>query len=1323
MGRFRGGGDDDKKKDSAKDNKDSDSGGGMLGGVMSRFRGGGDDDKKKDSAKSDQSKGKAKPGSSSGGVMGRFRGGGKKDDKASSSSASSTGPARKQSAFGAAKSKGGDSKSKGKSDDGVGFMQKMRERLPFGHRAKDARKSKTSKTRSSKVPKRAEDEGLSLDDKLDFLGVGLVFGALVIFFSSLSGQQGSLTGAINTFFGQLLGVGAFGVPLIMAGIGIWLIVRHFGEEAPEIDPIRITGMAMAYIGLLMIFMIIETFTNPFYGMATPETFNIVLERTTIPNMHGGGRVGAFLYSLAVTNLGEFPAFFLVAGWMVVSLMAITRTSAAEMAIFVISLWRSFRQSLQRRAQRRRAERLALAERQAQLQAEQVQVSRPEPASLPAAQATALPESAAGVPIEERGIPIRIGGQLERVDSGAQPAPPPPAGLPNQPAAATTAPPASKEKDSGGSLFGNLGRVLPFGGNGKSDDSSEEPAASTVTKTPPAEKDKDSSGNSGLFGNLGRVLPFGGNGKPETAAEEKPATAATPPGPAKSDETATKPPAELSPEEEDALEDENDEQRFTPGIARPSPFDKIASTQAPRDPEPALPSNPAQSTTKTEASESSRFARPKTDSSPSSSPSPFTRPAAARPSPFGPKEEQVEDLADSDAEDIETIAEPAASSTAGSRFGVKSFSGKSEDQVEARQQRLDAIRSGERSTQPPAEAETPKQTERDAGPFRKPAANADGTPAHDKAFTPPSSAAGRPATPDPENLVPAPRPPQHERVQPKQDDWQAPAINPDEHKADVAQPKVPTSPKKQWRLPDHRTLLSSGSEGEFDRDLLVQRARTIEETLSAFGAPGKVVEINTGPVITQFGVEPDYLTGRGGKKSRVKVNAISQLDKDLQLALGAKTIRIEAPVPGKGFVGIEVPNEEASLVGLRDVMESKQFQKIGEKSPLAIALGQSVDGAPVAADLSAMPHILIAGTTGSGKSVCVNSIIASLLIRNTPDMVKFIMVDPKRVELTGYNGIPHLVAPVVVELERIVGVLKWVTREMDERYKKFSEAGARNIEDYNAHRDPGTPNMPYIVVIVDELADLMMLAPDETERTITRIAALARATGIHLVIATQRPSVDVVTGLIKANFPARIAFAVAGGVDSRVILDQPGAERLLGKGDMLYLSPDAPAPLRLQGVFVSDMEISNINRFWKTQGPDTGPQKPITSLIGDDSPSGDRRSVIPKGERFTMTPPSSTSSEDGGQRAFWEETSPSNPDNHSAGYGSTSVDEKAHEDELYEEAVDLVRRLNKASVSLLQRRLRIGYTRAARLIDVMEAEGIVGPPVEGSKPREVLPEKK
>ena len=478
----------------------------------------------------------------------------------------------------------------------------------------------------------------------------------------------------------------------------------------------------------------------------------------------------------------------------------------------------------------------------------------------------------------------------------------------------------------------------------------------------------------------------------------------------------------------------------------------------------------------------------------------------------------------------------------------------------------------------------------------------------------------------------------------------------------------------WQLPDSRAMLSGGGEQRLEREVLRERAQIIEDTLRSFGAPGRVVAINSGPVITQFGVEPLHWEQKSGKRSRVKVGAISQLEKDIQLALGARTIRVEAPVPGKGYVGIEVPNKTAALVSLRDVMDTDEFRRL--QSPLTIALGQRVDGRPVVADLIRMPHLLIAGTTGSGKSVCVNSIINSILLHNAPQQVRLLMVDPKRVELANYNGLPHLISPVVVEMERTVAMLKWVASEMDQRYRRFSKSGARHIEDYNEQLAPGEEALPYIVVVIDELADLMMTAPEVTERLITRIAALARATGIHLVIATQRPSVDVVTGLIKANFPARIAFAVASSVDSRVILDQPGAERLLGRGDMLFQSGETPAPLRMQGVFVSDQEIENILAFWRAQG--TTPLAP--------------------GGAFHPVPGSAQK-----QGEIWEE-------------GEVAED---GEEILYLQAVALVRRLKKASVSLLQRRMRIGYNRAARLIDRMEAEGIVGPPTEGSKPRAVL----
>lgn len=514
------------------------------------------------------------------------------------------------------------------------------------------------------------------------------------------------------------------------------------------------------------------------------------------------------------------------------------------------------------------------------------------------------------------------------------------------------------------------------------------------------------------------------------------------------------------------------------------------------------------------------------------------------------------------------------------------------------------------------------------------------------------------------------------------------------------------PPEEWRVPDYRTLLKKGNEQRINDEILLDKARVIEDTLASFGAPGKVVEVNPGPVITQFGVEPDYLIGRGGKKTRVKVNQIARLDADLALALAARTIRIEAPVPGKGFVGIEVPNDEVSLVSLYDIMESPEFTRIDSK--LRIALGLAVDGAPVAADLTAMPHLLIAGTTGSGKSVCVNAIITSLLLQNTPKDVQFIMVDPKRVELTGYNGIPHLVAPVVVELERIVGVLQWVQREMEERYRKFAAIAARNITDYNRKIEDPDSHMPYYIVVVDELADLMMLAPDETERLLARLAQMARATGIHLIISTQRPSVDIITGLIKANFPARIAFAVASSVDSRVILDQPGAEKLLGRGDMLFQSPDAAAPLRMQGVFVSDNEINTITRYWK-------------GLMLDQADAAERDTLAsPRSDiKFNHVTGRHDTPDDGNQGARRRSSRPAQRPLWTEASDDGGGDER---DELYQEAVELVQRLNKASISLLQRRLRIGYTRAARLIDIMEQEGIVGPSQEGSKPREVIKHK-
>jgi len=486
-----------------------------------------------------------------------------------------------------------------------------------------------------------------------------------------------------------------------------------------------------------------------------------------------------------------------------------------------------------------------------------------------------------------------------------------------------------------------------------------------------------------------------------------------------------------------------------------------------------------------------------------------------------------------------------------------------------------------------------------------------------------------------------------------------------------------APAPHWELPPIDQILDEGSQISVNEESDQQRANVIEETLASFGAPARVVETNRGPTITQFGVEPDFIESRSGRM-RVRVGKISALADDLALALSARTIRVQAPVPGKGFIGIEVPNDEISLVALRDLLESEAFKRL--KNPLRFALGLNVSGNAVAADLSNMPHLLVAGATGSGKSVCVNALICSLLLNNTPDDLRLVMVDPKRVELTGYNGVPHLLAPVVVDLERVVTVLQWVTREMDMRYRKLAEAGCRNIQEYNQKTaSRGEQKLPFMVVIIDELADLMMLAPDETERTITRLAQLARATGIHLVIATQRPSVDVVTGLIKANFPARIAFAVASGMDSRVILDQPGAERLLGRGDMLFQAPDAPAPVRLQGVYVSESEIQRLVAYWQSFAGLYHVAPTAAGGIVDSAPSGIPLKQMP----------------------LWEEM------------------KQEEGDPMLKEAIDLSRRQGRASISMLQRRLRIGYTRAARLIETMEEQGIIGPLEPGSNTREIL----
>jgi S-DNA-T family DNA segregation ATPase FtsK/SpoIIIE len=467
-------------------------------------------------------------------------------------------------------------------------------------------------------------------------------------------------------------------------------------------------------------------------------------------------------------------------------------------------------------------------------------------------------------------------------------------------------------------------------------------------------------------------------------------------------------------------------------------------------------------------------------------------------------------------------------------------------------------------------------------------------------------------------------------------------------------------ERAWELPT-LDLLADAPESSAAQMDLTAKGQRIRETMAHFGIGVKVARIQEGPVVTQYALEVE---------PGIKLSRIEGLQDNLALALAARSIRIEAPIPGEPYVGIEIPNSAFDLVTLKEVLASRPHGEVAKRSKLAFALGQDVAGQPFSADLSKMPHLLIAGATGSGKSVCVNAIIGSFLMSATPTEVKLILIDPKRVELAQYKGIPHLKTDVIVEPDRAVNALKWTVGTMESRYAEFAARGVRNINGYNEALRAGQPRMPYIVIVIDELADLMMVSAYEVEATITRIAQLARATGIHLVIATQRPSVQVITGLIKANVPSRIAFAMTSGVDSRTILDATGAEDLLGRGDMLYQPIDAPRAVRLQGVLVTDPEIEALARHWRAQG----------------------------GAQYD---PAVTAPRREGRAG-----------------GRPGEDEADDADALLSQAVDIVRRSDKASASLLQRRLRIGYARAARILDQMEDRGIVGP-ADGSRFREVL----
>lgn len=469
------------------------------------------------------------------------------------------------------------------------------------------------------------------------------------------------------------------------------------------------------------------------------------------------------------------------------------------------------------------------------------------------------------------------------------------------------------------------------------------------------------------------------------------------------------------------------------------------------------------------------------------------------------------------------------------------------------------------------------------------------------------------------------------------------------------------------------LLSIGATYKPDKRTINMTAGLIEKTLDEFGIPAKVVGFRTGPTVTQFAVEPGYIDKSDEERQKIRVAQILSLQRDLTLALSAERLRIEAPVPGKSYVGIEIPNPNSADVHLRPLLESEAFYRVN--SPLALILGRDVSGRPVVADLASMPHLLIAGTTGSGKSVCITALTTCLVMNNTPEDLKLAIIDPKRVELMRFNGLPHLMGNVETDIDRILGVLRWATTEMDYRYKLLEKARARNIDSYNRkmeHRKK--PKLPKIVILIDELADLMISAPDESEHAIIRLAQKARAIGIHLIIATQRPSTDVVTGLIKANFPTRISFTVATSIDSRVVLDTSGAETLLGKGDMLFLHPEIGLPLRAQGVIVTDKDLNRVIKWWQ------------------------KRPVVKKETIQARY--------DDSDQAPWEEK---------IGF----EDQSEEDDILIEDAIELIKTEGHASASYFQRQLRVGYPRAARLVDQLEQMGIIGPSQGGGKEREIL----
>ncbi|NLH08591.1 MAG: hypothetical protein GX484_13425 [Chloroflexi bacterium] len=1178
----------------------------------------------------------------------------------------------------------------------------------------------------------------------------MIIFALISFLSFISEQPGVITRALLRGLYQVFGWGAFIVVFAIAAAGIYLIWRHFGNR-PVIEPIRLAGALISFVALLTLMHagvvaaepIGQVWVNP--ALADPNAPDYVPGRvweeaiacpvrpqelvdqgwvvqTGFLNSydiarcgHGGGYIGAFIQVTLARYIGGAAVFLIGLVVLFAGVLMMTRKTLKDVLDYIMVGY----SRVNERVQERRAER---ALRQAELMEEEEAYEEEEPAPAPsrarlpgesacpaptpapagrpsivtglgpggtrtssdeeAATAAPRPSTAAAperpgappvarpAPPVPRPTPAAAAAtereepdEAEEVDAAAAAPSPPRAPLP-RPAASTSQPPLARPgADVPGVRQTPQKRTLPTAAG-----SPGGPAA-PAGRPPQREPGPSTEGERTFVQRPGTEAPgrpaaMAAPGPPRPAAsperepprqdEGRPA----PPRPGAPAPPERRPPAWAGPGRQDAL--------TKPTGNRPEP-DSDRDEQSASRPAASAPASPASEAGPLRPG-ANRPAAPPRPGAPAAPGTPglrtvvggTSRPAPKPASPTRPPERPA---ADDEDEDV--------------LFDDLSPADELENAIE-----IDEDEESRPSTSagPGLRASPPPVPRPGTGPgLTRPGSPSGGVqrPGGDNSpkVNPGSSEkSGNPGNPGNPVRTANPGP-----ARPTAGDDST--GRPDAVLTAAAKPEKvgggSSKPRPVWKLPPVDQMLETKSKQSITDEELRQRAEIIETTLSSFGAPARVVEVNHGPVITQYGVEPDYVDGRAGKRIKVKVSKISSLADDLALALSAPTIRIEAPVPGKGYIGIEVPNLQPSIVGLKDVMDTPEFRNM--KSPLRMALGQDVSGKPVVADLTSMPHLLIAGTTGSGKSVCVNGIIATFLMTCTPDQLKMIMVDPKRVELTNYNGIPHLLSPVVTELERIVGVLKWVQREMDDRYRKFAMQGARNITDYNPRVEQGKIKdedpLPYIVVIVDELADLMMLAPDETERVITRLAQMARATGIHIILSTQRPSVDVVTGLIKANFPARIAFAVASGTDSRVILDTPGAEKLLGRGDMLFQPPDTPMPIRMQGTYVSDEEIQRITDFWREQAE---------KMPGGASSTGTATGTAVQKVLF-----------------------------------SSDEDKDDEVDELFDEAVALVREKGKASISMLQRHLRIGYTRAARLIEAMEEMDIVSEHEGGSRQRNVL----